>query len=182
MNPLWMPLKPLGWANVSHFNVFNFCAQLKIPTVYKNFVKTIRAVEYSLGIPGSFPEFDSAPANPATCSNATQSIATTATFSSILTSEICDVLQEAIPIILQIALDLEINLAFEQDGLWSFLSSRNPLVTVCVLILQNLSLRIVLIVDGFYSMMDIGWQYNNPSNPADAAKGPQGYDNHLYYS
>ena len=30
--------------------------------------------------------------------------------------------------------------------------------------------------------MDISWQYNNPSNPADAAKGPQAYDNHIYYS
>jgi glucan endo-1,6-beta-glucosidase len=32
------------------------------------------------------------------------------------------------------------------------------------------------------SFMDIGWQYNEPSNPADAALGPQAYDNHLYYS
>lgn len=30
--------------------------------------------------------------------------------------------------------------------------------------------------------MDIGWQYNNPPNPADAANGPQDYDNHLYYN
>ena len=30
--------------------------------------------------------------------------------------------------------------------------------------------------------MDILWQYNNPSNPADAKDGPQGYDDHLYYS
>jgi len=30
--------------------------------------------------------------------------------------------------------------------------------------------------------MDVSWQYNNPANPADAAIGPQGYDNHLYYS
>jgi hypothetical protein len=32
------------------------------------------------------------------------------------------------------------------------------------------------------SFMDINWQYNDPPNPADAAIGPQGYDNHLYYS
>ena len=31
------------------------------------------------------------------------------------------------------------------------------------------------------SFMDMGWQYNNPPNPADAAIGPQNYDNHLYY-
>ena len=33
-----------------------------------------------------------------------------------------------------------------------------------------------------YSFMDMNWQYNNPANPADAAMGPQVYDNHLYYS
>ena len=32
------------------------------------------------------------------------------------------------------------------------------------------------------SFMDVNWQYNNPANPADAAIGPAGYDNHLYYS
>ena len=30
--------------------------------------------------------------------------------------------------------------------------------------------------------MDIGWQYNNPPNPANATIGAAGYDNHLYYS
>lgn len=32
------------------------------------------------------------------------------------------------------------------------------------------------------SFMDVNWQYNDPPNPADAAVGPQGYDNHLYYN
>ena len=32
------------------------------------------------------------------------------------------------------------------------------------------------------SFMDVNWQYNDPPNPAYAAIGPQGYDNHLYYS
>ncbi|KAJ7272648.1 glycoside hydrolase family 5 protein [Mycena haematopus] len=31
------------------------------------------------------------------------------------------------------------------------------------------------------NFMDVNWQYNSPANPADAAIGPQGYDNHLYY-
>ncbi|KAJ7355770.1 glycoside hydrolase family 5 protein [Mycena albidolilacea] len=31
------------------------------------------------------------------------------------------------------------------------------------------------------NFMDINWQWNSPSNPADASIGPQGYDNHLYY-
>jgi len=30
--------------------------------------------------------------------------------------------------------------------------------------------------------MNRGWQYNNPSNPTDVAKGPQIYDNHLYFN
>lgn len=31
-------------------------------------------------------------------------------------------------------------------------------------------------------LMDISWQHGNSPNPADAAMGPQSYDNHLYYS
>lgn len=30
--------------------------------------------------------------------------------------------------------------------------------------------------------MEMGWQHNNPPNPADAADGPAAYDGHLYYS
>jgi hypothetical protein len=29
--------------------------------------------------------------------------------------------------------------------------------------------------------MDILWQYNDPSDPSEAAIGPQAYDHHLYY-
>ncbi|KAF8695642.1 Cellulase (glycosyl hydrolase family 5), partial [Rhizoctonia solani] len=32
------------------------------------------------------------------------------------------------------------------------------------------------------SFQNMGWQYNNPPNPADAAIGPQLYDAHLYFS
>ena len=97
----------------------------------KNFVQTVRAVEYSLGIPDSLPGLipRSDNGNPL---NVTQAIATTATLSSFLAPEVCKVLQEAVPIILQIALELGINLAFEQDGLGSYLSTR-PLVTKYVL-------------------------------------------------
>ncbi|KIK57089.1 glycoside hydrolase family 5 protein [Collybiopsis luxurians FD-317 M1] len=31
------------------------------------------------------------------------------------------------------------------------------------------------------NFMDVNWQNDNPPNPANAALGPQGYDNHLYY-
>ncbi|KAK7031540.1 glycoside hydrolase family 5 protein [Favolaschia claudopus] len=40
---------------------------------------------------------------------------------------------------------------------------------------------ILLEMGVFGLFMDINWQFNNPANPADAAIGPQGYDNHLYY-
>jgi len=30
--------------------------------------------------------------------------------------------------------------------------------------------------------MDVSWQHNDPPNPAEAANGPQAYDDHLYYS
>ena len=46
-----------------------------------------------------------------------------------LTSEIRQVLQDAVPIIVKIALELDINVAFGQDGLGSVLSARKPLVT-----------------------------------------------------
>ena len=100
--------------------------------VDKNFVQTVRAVEHSLGISDSLPGLISIRDN-GNPLNATQAIAITATLTSILTSEVCKVLQEAVPIILQIALELKINLAFEQNGLGSFLSTRRSLVTTCVL-------------------------------------------------
>lgn len=100
--------------------------------VEKNFVQTVRAVEHSLGfsdsLPGLIPALDIGD-----FLNVTQAIASTAGLSSFLSSEVCDVLHEAVPIILQIALELNINLVFEQDGLWSFLSTRRSLVTTCVL-------------------------------------------------
>ncbi|KAK1217379.1 hypothetical protein PQX77_019979 [Marasmius sp. AFHP31] len=34
----------------------------------------------------------------------------------------------------------------------------------------------------YTNFMDRNWQYNSPPNPADAAIGPIGFDNHLYYS
>lgn len=96
--------------------------------VEKNFVQTIRAVEYSLSIADSLPglTLDLTNGKP---SNVTQALAMTATLSSVLSSEVCTVLQEAIPIVLEIALELNINLGFGQDGLGSCLSSKRPLVS-----------------------------------------------------
>jgi hypothetical protein len=98
--------------------------------VEKNFVQTMRAVEHSLGIPDSLPG-QSSVLNLGNVLNATQAFATTATLSTILSSEVCKVLQEAIPIILQIALELNIDLAFGQDGLGPSSCTRRSLVSRC---------------------------------------------------
>ncbi|KAF8810492.1 glycoside hydrolase family 5 protein [Phlegmacium glaucopus] len=119
----------------------------------KNFVQTIRAVEYSLSL-------NSASVHSGSSSNVTEAMATTAV-ATLYSSEIRQVLREAIPMIVQIASELNINLAFDQDGLRSSLSTKEPLVA---------------------NFMDIHWQYNGPPNPADAVDGPQAYDGHLYYS
>ncbi|KAJ7173673.1 glycoside hydrolase family 5 protein [Mycena filopes] len=53
--------------------------------------------------------------------------------------------------------------------------------TVPILIklgIRGLSRRKDQLITNF---MDVNWQFNDPPNPADAAIGPQGYDNHLYY-
>ena len=63
-------------------------------------------------------------------------------------------LHEAIPIILQIALELDINLDFEQDGLGSFLSTRRPLVTTCVLTSEFISTQRV---DYDYDNITASW-------------------------
>ncbi|KDR80884.1 hypothetical protein GALMADRAFT_60653 [Galerina marginata CBS 339.88] len=124
----------------------------------KNFVETVRAVELTLGIrvPGVSPlaEFNSA-------ANVTSAFSTATTLSSIFNSEVRDVLRDAIPILVEVTRQLSVNTAFAQEGLRSSLAARRPLIT---------------------TFMDINWQHNNPANPADAAIGPQGYDNHLYYS
>ena len=172
-----LPKRP-DWANVRPpiHSTLKFSKWIMF-TVEKNFVQTVRAVEHSLGFSDSLPGL--APWDNGNPLNVTQSIATTATLSSFLDSEVCKVLQEAVPIILQIAFELNINLVFEQDGLGSFLSTRRSLVTTYVL---NSTQRVDYDLSLYYSFMDVSWQYNNPSNPADAANGPQGYDNHLYYS
>ncbi|KAF8159297.1 glycoside hydrolase family 5 protein [Crassisporium funariophilum] len=125
----------------------------------KNFVQTVRAVEFSLGVP--VPGISLASSIVQSSKNATAALSASATLSSIFNSEVRKVLQDAVPIIAKVSLQLALNVAFDQGGLRSSLGGRQPLVT---------------------AFMDINWQHNNPANPADAAIGPQGYDNHLYYS
>ncbi|KAF9819351.1 hypothetical protein IEO21_02239 [Rhodonia placenta] len=76
---------------------------------------------------------------------------------------------------------VELTLGIPVPGLLaSGLPSRNTLVTTCAIPSFRRCLRLTVLY--LVRFMDINWQYDNPSNPADAAIGPQGYDNHLYYS
>ncbi|EKM81573.1 hypothetical protein AGABI1DRAFT_118685 [Agaricus bisporus var. burnettii JB137-S8] len=122
----------------------------------KHFVEVIRAVELALGIsvPGFEDEFGRLPSS----TNFTESIRAVANQVDF-DDEVISVIQEAVPMTLRIA---------DQLGISAILNfSRNP------------NARRELLSTNF---MDINWQHNNPSNPADAAIGPQVYDNHLYYS
>ncbi|KAF9529005.1 glycoside hydrolase family 5 protein [Crepidotus variabilis] len=139
---------------------------------YKNFVQTIRAVELSLGIPIQGSGFDVPNlkinsdsgslfnADTIASLNATGALSKGATsLREIFTPEVISVLEETVPTLLQVATQLKMNLAV--GALGSYWERRQPLIA---------------------NMMDVNWQYNSPSNPADAAIGPQAYDNHLYYS
>ncbi|KAF8872215.1 glycoside hydrolase superfamily [Gymnopilus junonius] len=126
--------------------------------VQVNFVETVRAVELILGIPvpgvSSFFEFQLAP-------NVAAAFSTASNLTSIFNSEVRQVLIDTIPVLAHVAAQLGLNTDFDDGGLRFSLAEKKPLTT---------------------TIMDINWQYNNPANPANAAIGPQVYDNHLYYS
>ncbi|KIM44396.1 glycoside hydrolase family 5 protein [Hebeloma cylindrosporum] len=126
----------------------------------KNFVQTVRAVEISLGIP--VPDLNS-PALPRLrdANNVTSAFAIVANSSSVFSSEVLQVLVDAAPVFEQVARQLTLNTDFALGGLRCHLSRRRTLIT---------------------NFMDSSWQHNNPSNPADAAIGPQAYDIHFYYA
>lgn len=125
----------------------------------KNFVKIVRAVEIILGIP-----VDGAPQNFLDVISALPSTNFIAALdgacqSKIFNDDVTAALLDAIPILSAIgpSYDLQDTLTLLPFDCYD----KEPIVT---------------------NFMDITWQYNNPSNPADAAIGPQAYDNHLYYS
>ncbi|KAJ7725258.1 glycoside hydrolase family 5 protein [Mycena olivaceomarginata] len=72
--------------------------------------------------------------------------------------------------------NIEISATFNTEVL-SVLEDTVPILLE--LGISGLSRRKTPLITNF---MDIEWQHNNPANPADAKMGPQGYDNHLYYS
>ncbi|KAG9313184.1 glycoside hydrolase family 5 protein [Chiua virens] len=119
----------------------------------KNFVLTVRAVELTLGIPITGMSL-----NTATSSTNFTAALGEACSSPSFNPQVEAAIKDAIDILLGIASQFGLENQFTSSA---FQSSRSSLAT---------------------NFMDVNWQYNNPSNPADAAIGPQGYDNHLYYS
>ncbi|PFH50219.1 glycoside hydrolase family 5 protein [Amanita thiersii Skay4041] len=121
-------------------------------TFQQHFVQTVRAVEFALGL--TVPGISNP--KPSTSLNLTQAF-NYAIGQQIYDAEVRSVLQDSISVINQMATTFGLqNLLTSISG-----SSLQPLTT---------------------NFMDINWQHNNPSNPANAAIGPQIYDNHLYYS
>ncbi|KAF8651858.1 hypothetical protein AX16_004632 [Volvariella volvacea WC 439] len=121
----------------------------------KNFVQVVRAVEFGLGMP--IPGQDRSPIVGPSGLNITSALAQVTQLRDIFNDEVRSVLRDAQPIITKLIIELGlpnlIRAILDRD--------REPIVT---------------------NFMDINWQWNNPPNPADAAIGPQNYDNHLYYS
>jgi len=124
-------------------------------TFQKNFVATVRAVELVLGIDVPFMTLDVS----ASVSNNFTAALSAACSSTIFTPEVQSALADAVPILLEIGVQYELQTILEESSFRK--QSNSPLMT---------------------NFMDMNWQYNNNSNPADAADGPQAYDNHLYYS
>ncbi|CAL1714506.1 unnamed protein product [Somion occarium] len=124
----------------------------------KNFVKVVRAVELTLGIPVPGVQLDMK-VQTKNFTSALTSVASTST-SDIFNAEVKSALLASVPILVELGFELSIGSIFSFN-LATANSQREPLVT---------------------NFMDINWQHNNPANPANAAIGPQGYDNHLYYS
>lgn len=144
-------------------------------TVQKEFVDTVRAVELTLGIPVPGLSLDTQ----INTSNFTEALGQVASLSTIFNSNVREALAAAAPMLVDLAVQLSVP-ALLDTSLASGLPSRNTLVTTCAIPSFRRCLRLTVLY--LVRFMDINWQYDNPSNPADAAIGPQGYDNHLYYS
>ncbi|TFK48455.1 glycoside hydrolase family 5 protein [Heliocybe sulcata] len=128
-----------------------------------NFVQTVRAVELILGIP--VPDvtlpFSLGTSN-TTAAFMKVAAANSTSLPAIFNPNVTAALAEAGPILLQVAAELA------SPSVLDFTSTQAPVFSSKTPLWTN--------------FMDVNWQYDNPPNPANAAIGPQGYDNHLYYN
>jgi len=121
-------------------------------TYQKEFVAVVRAVEAALGV-----KVSGVRAQEEKFTNASRAIIDMSSQNNTLfDSQVVDALVNTAVILAQLASDSEI-----QFDIGKSCEGHEPLVT---------------------NFMDVNWQYDDPPNPADAALGPQAYDNHLYYS
>ncbi|KAG1830478.1 glycoside hydrolase family 5 protein, partial [Suillus subalutaceus] len=125
-------------------------------TFQKNFVEVMRAVELTLGI--FVPSSSLSLSVSASVSNNFTAALSATSSATIFSAEVQAALLDAVPILLEIGVACGLQTIFEASP---FQWSRDSLVA---------------------NFMDVNWQHDNPSNPADVAIGPQAYDNHLYYS
>ncbi|KZT20956.1 glycoside hydrolase family 5 protein [Neolentinus lepideus HHB14362 ss-1] len=127
-----------------------------------NFVQTVRAAELILGIPvpGVSLPFSLDTSN-TTAAFMKVAAANTTSLPSIFNQNVTAALAEAGPILSQVAAELA------SPPILDFTSTQAPVFSSKTPLWTN--------------FMDMNWQYDNPPNPANAAIGTQGYDNHLYY-
>jgi hypothetical protein len=144
--------------------------------VYKNFVKTVRLVEWFLQ--RKLPEFQATKVVP-TMQDLREILVAPST-GTVDWSEpplpfpVIEAVADAFLMLLDAAEDLD----WQVDSCPS--QDLEPITTKLVFF----SLFSVAATDWdswLFSFMDALWQYNSPPNPADAANGPQAYDQHLYY-
>ncbi|KAJ8583531.1 glycoside hydrolase family 5 protein [Rhizopogon salebrosus TDB-379] len=124
-------------------------------TFQKNFVSTMRAVELALGI--SVPSMSLSV--PSSLSNNFTATLSAASSDTNFTADVQSALADAVPILVEIGVQYGLQTILEASSFKKSPSS-SPLVT---------------------NFMDVNWQYNNPPNPADAANGPQAYDDHCVF-
>ncbi|KAG2106935.1 glycoside hydrolase family 5 protein [Suillus discolor] len=122
----------------------------------RNFVQVIRAVELTLGI--YVPSSSLSLSVPLSVSNNFTAALSATSSATIFPVEVRTALVEAVPILLEIGVASGLQTIFEAS----------PFKRSCTSLVAN--------------FMDVNWQSDNPSNPADVAIGSQAYDNHLYYS
>ncbi|KAG2033926.1 glycoside hydrolase superfamily, partial [Suillus americanus] len=127
-------------------------------TFQKNFVEVMRAVELTIGI--FVPSSSLSLSVSASVSNNFTAALSATSSATIFSAEVQAALLDAVPILLEIGVACGLQTIFEASP---FQWSR-------------------YIDNVMHNFMDVNWQYDNPSNPADVAIGSQTYDNHLYYS
>jgi glucan endo-1,6-beta-glucosidase len=161
--------------SISHVrHLWSESAHILDLSVQKNFVETVRAVELLFGIQvEGYPALQDMPNN-ANMSTRLAS-ASTAGSSALFNPEsaVVKALTEAASILPDIISQLEWLVDF---GACQGCTSLTTKFVFSLLHLGSESYE-----GAISSFMDITWQHNNPPNPANAAIGPQAYDDHLYY-